>query len=88
MKVKPTTSTPMGGPVGTRSISGVESNLLKASIKSTKNEARSWLLRSIISRNLATRDIYSFVLNQAELRRFNKVPDSLTIKRAMRMKLE
>ena len=83
MNVKPTTNTHMGGLCGTRSISGTESNLLMISTKAMEDETRVLLLKELMSRNLATFDIYNFAYNQAMVRSVIKEPDSLTIKRAM-----
>ena len=87
MKDKPATHASVGGLSGTRSFSGAISELLNASIEVMKNETRIWLLKSLMKKNLATRDIFSFAMKQANLRSINKTPDSLTIRRAMCIKL-
>ena len=52
-----------------------------------KNEMRLWLLKSLLEKNLATRDIYYFAKNQAKLRTFDQVPNPGTMKTAMNVKI-
>ena len=53
-----------------------------------KNELRVWLLRSLLNKKLATRDIYHFTLNQARQCIFEIEPDQTTIRAAMNVKVE
>ena len=87
MKVKPNTYACEGGQSISGSCSGANSNLLKAELTVMKNELRVWLIRSLMKKGLATRDIFSFTSKQAELRTFKKHPDNLTSRQAMKAKL-
>ena len=49
-------------------------------------EARIWLFRQLLDRNIATRDVQSFVETQADLKRESKNLDMATITAAMRAK--
>ena len=51
------------------------------------NELRIWLLRSLMSECLVTRDIFYFAMNQADLRITNKKLDRITMKHAMFSKI-
>ena len=51
------------------------------------NELRIWLLRSLMSKCLVTRDILYFAMNQADLRISNKKLDNVTMKHAMLSKI-
>ena len=51
------------------------------------DECRIWLLNSLQSKHLCTRDIYSFILNQAKLKRQDDVLDQSTSRSAMRSKI-
>ena len=69
-------------------IAGIENRLLEATMTVMRNELRIWLLRSLLERNLATRDIFHFAKNQGMLRQYNKIPDRRTIEIAMKVKIE
>ena len=60
--------------------------LLKVHIDIMEDRLRLWLLRSLNKRDLATQDIFSFVKKQGLLRVFDKKPDHMTIKAAMKAK--
>ena len=49
-------------------------------------EARLWLFKKMLERGIATRDVQSFIENQASLRREFKQIDTATLKVAMRAK--
>ena len=68
---------------GIPSYTGLYSELSEILFEISTAEARLWLLRSMISDNLLTRDVLSFVNNQANLRVVNKERDQITIKAAM-----
>ena len=74
---------------GSRNISGTDWDLLETHRDIMKNELRVWLLRSLLNRNLATRDIYCFALGQARLCKQNNcnMPDQMTMKAAMNVKI-
>ena len=65
-----------------------EKELIKTYKNISENKLRMWLIRSLISKNLATRDIYTFAQNQSELRSVVKSLDRKTMDSAMRMKLK
>ena len=67
--------------------SGNEYELFKANMMVMKNELRLWLLRNLMNKDLATRDIYYFVKKQGELRTTIKNPDRKTVRQAMSAKL-
>ena len=71
-----------------RNFSGTDWDLLEIHRDIMRNELRVWLLRSLLSKNLATRDIYYFTLNQARQCTFGTEPDQTTIKAAMNVKIE
>ena len=50
------------------------------------DECRIWLLNSLQSKHLCTRDIYSFISNQAKQKRQDDVLDESTSRSAMRSK--
>ena len=87
MKVKTSRSSRQGG-LTARQVSEGENRLLKASMKTIRDEARLWLLRNLLSKNLATPDIYDFIKNQAGLRYTHKGPELDTMRCAMRMKVK
>ena len=51
---------------GRRRIDGIINKLEEIHRKIMKDETRIWLIRSLAERDLSTRDIYSFILKQAE----------------------
>ena len=53
----------------------------------SNDKLRIWLLRELLSRNLSTKDIFSFVEGQAKLRSDIKSLDLRTMTSAMRTKL-
>ena len=71
---------------GKRHIRG-EEDLTKTYKDISESKLRIWLLRSLMSRNLSTRDIYSFINGQAKLRTDLKLLDYKTMTSAMRTKL-
>ena len=87
MRVKPTTASHGVGLRGTKHYSGTEGEVLEASLRVMKSELRVWLLQSLMDRNLATRDVFNFAEQQANLRYCNKTPDLKTMRQAMIMKL-
>ena len=70
---------------GKRHIRG-EEDLTKTYKDISESKLRIWLLRSLMSRNLSTRDIYSFIRHKAELRSIVKSLDMRTMTEAMRTK--
>ena len=72
-----------GDPIHT----GLNSELSEILFEISTAESRLWLLRNMISKNLVTRDVLSFVNKQANLRVVNKDLDQTTIKAAMNAKL-
>ena len=71
-----------------RNLSGKDWDLLEIHRNIMKDELRVWLLRSLINKNLATRDIYHFSVNQARQRSFKTELDKPTITAAMNIKIE
>ena len=71
-----------------RNFTGTDWDLLEIHREIMRNELRVWLLRSLLSEGLATRDIYHFTLNQAKLCTVDRGPDQLTMKAAMNVKIE
>ena len=69
-------------------IEGIIFKLRELHRKVMKNETRIWLIRSLSSRNLSTRDIYSFVFKQAKLRSHYRLLDKQTVKSATYAKLK
>ena len=63
------------------------SELQEIHMKVMKDECRMWLLKRLLSLKLSTRDIYSFVLNQANQRVEDDILDMSTSKCAMRSKI-
>ena len=60
--------------------------LLEAHMIIMRNELRLWLLKSLISRDLATPDVYNFAKKkQGLLRCLDKRPDKETIRVAMNL---
>ena len=76
MKVRSAISTTTSGLNGLEINSGGEEKLRKASMRNIKNEARLWLFKNLLMRNLATPDIYFFIRNQMGLRNISKKPRS------------
>ena len=72
---------------GERHICG-EEDLTKTYKDISDSKLRIWLLRSLMSRKLSTRDIHSFIKHPAELRSIFKILDMKTMTEAMRMKLK
>ena len=72
---------------GTRQIGKVEQHLLETYQNISDGRLKIWLLRTLMSRNLSTRDIFSFLKKQTELRLYVKTVDRSTMVSAMRMKL-
>ena len=68
--------------------SGGKESLLKVTRQAMLSESRIWLFRNLLSRDLATPDVYSFAMKQGKLRDNLKNPDSLTMRRAMRVRLK
>ena len=66
---------------------GTESEIREILFSISLAKAREWLLKRMLSENLMTRDILSFVKNQAHLRLENKDLDVNTIKISMKAKL-
>ena len=62
--------------------------LIKTYNNISKNRLRIWLVKTLISENLATRDIHTFARNQSELRSIIKSLDRKTMTSAMRTKLK
>ena len=58
MKVRSAISTTPSGLNGLEISSGGEEQLRKASMRNIKNEARLWLFKNLLMKNLATPDIY------------------------------
>ena len=54
----------------------------------TNTEARIWLFKRMLERGIATRDVQSFIENQAELRKEFKIVDESTLKVSMKAKLK
>ena len=71
-----------------RQISKVDEDLNKTYRNISDSKLRIWLLRSLMSWNLSTRDVYSFVKRQSELRSVIKTLDRRTMTEAMRTKLK
>ena len=71
-----------------RQISKVNEDLNKTYRNISDSKLRIWLLRSLMSWNLSTRDVYSFVKRQSELRSVIKTLDRRTMTEAMRTKLK
>ena len=66
---------------------GTESEIREILFSISSAKAREWLLKRMLSENLMTRDILSFVKNQAHLRLENKGLDVNTVKTSMKAKL-
>ena len=73
---------------GERHIAGILTKLEEIHRKVMKYETRIWLIRSLTSRDISTRDIYSFVSKQAKIRSHYRVLDKQTVKSATRAKLK
>ena len=67
--------------------SGTISEIQKILFSYSVTKAREWLVKQMISKNLATRDVISFVRKQANLRLEIKTLDQPTVKAAMKAKL-
>ena len=52
------------------------------------NESRLGLMRNLLEHGLCTRDIYSFICSQADLCVTNSDPDRVTMKNAMKKKIQ
>ena len=66
-----------------------DEHLLKKTYQDISNSRlRIWLLRELMSNNLATRDIISFLKQQTDLRTMIKSVDRTTMTHAMRSKLK
>ena len=70
-----------------KNFSGNELDLLTTHMNIMKHQLRLKLLRGLLSRKLATRDIFSFARGQSDQRLYRKTPDWTTIKTAMKAKL-
>ena len=70
------------------SILGLESELERTYRSLMKDELRIWLLRTLSSNNICTREIYYFVVNQARLRTTNNRIDAATVHSAMSAKIK
>ena len=64
-----------------------KSELVRALNEIMMGETRLWLLRTLISLELATWDVYNFAVNQAGLRFTIKTLDWPTMKSALKAKL-
>ena len=73
---------------GPRHIEGILTKLEEIHRKVMKYETRIWLIRSLTSRGLTTRDVYSFVSKQAKIRSHYRVLDKQTVRSATRAKLK
>ena len=73
---------------GHRHFSREKKILIKTYRNISENKLRIWLFKSLMSENLATRDIYTFAKNQSELRTTIKVLDKRSMTNAMKMKLK
>ena len=71
-----------------RYIDGMIKQLSKTCASIDDHKLRIWLLRKLMSKGLATRDIISFIEGQAGLRSDIKDMDTKTMNSAMRTKLK
>ena len=76
-----------GTSVGSEAIDRKYSELLETFMKTMKLECRQWLLQTLVSQNLCTRDIYFFILNQTNLRVEDQNLDVGTARAAMKSKI-
>ena len=67
--------------------SGTKSEIQQTLFSYAVTRAREWLLKQMLKKGLATRDVISFVRKQASLRLENKTLDGQTVRVAMRAKL-
>ena len=72
---------------GNRQIRGLEGQLYQVYKKISDVKSRIWLIRNLMSKDLATRDIISFLEGQMELRSEIKILDKKTMRSAMKTKL-
>ena len=70
-----------------KNFSGTDLNLLNTHMNMMKYQLRLKLLRSLLNKKLATRDVYYFARGQAEQKMWNKNPDHATIVAAMKAKI-
>ena len=73
--------------VGDMNINELGRELRETYRKIAINETRKILLESLVKEELATRDVYSFLKNQAQLRIFNKCLDKNISRLAMKAKI-
>ena len=73
---------------GNRQIDRDEHQLKKTYQDISDSRLRVWLLRELMSNNLATRDIVSFLKKQTDMRTVIKSVDRTTMTHAMRSKLK
>ena len=73
---------------GRYNFAGTEEERHKTHEKIIRDELRLWLLKSLLERDLATREIYYFVKKQGDKRETNKKPDIMTIRSAMSVKIK
>ena len=74
-------------PSGGMDFEELKSKLQEIYLENTAFETRKSLLQTLVNENLATRDIYSFIKNQAQLRLVDKRLDNETLKQAMKTKI-
>ena len=73
---------------GSRHFDRVKKELIKTYKNISEGRLRIWLMKTLMSENLATREIYTFIKNQSELRSIIKSLDRKTMMSAMKMKLK
>ena len=66
VRINPSLKSPNRRRDGARHFAGTDWDLLETQRNIMKNELRIWLLRSLLSKGLATRDIYYFALGQVK----------------------
>ena len=74
-------------PSGELNFDELKTRLQETYIKSTEYETRRKLLNTLVNEDLATRDIYSFLMNQAQNRLMDKRLDKKILKQAMGAKI-
>ena len=67
---------------------GLRGKLKEISFRIVKAESRLWLFKRMLKLNIATRDVYSFVKTQADLRREFREVDVATLRVAMKAKIK
>ena len=75
-------------PSGNLNLSELKTKLQETYVKIVEDETRKSLLETLVSENLGTRDVLSFIKTQASLRHVDKRMDVITLRSAMKTKIK